>query len=361
MHAARADRSIDELSAASGINPSVVRDAEAGRPGLTTAQLARLADELRVDVAALHRGEVVRRESPSIFFRHVRYQDFSHADLEVLDSALEQGRMLRYVSRRLGRPAPPSFEHRRIRTLRGKRAARHGYALSAKVRAELQRPLAPLTDLARIIERTFQIAVVNAHLSSARVVASSVRAPDGAAIVLNASDEGRQRNPIVGRVHLAHELCHLLFDPSEGGMHFVYDLADDSDSSALEQRARGFAAELLMPKDGLLELAGAPRRLVSRDAAFGLVFKVRSRFGTPHEITANHLVNHEYIAAEQRESLVGAPVEVEGVEGPTIPEPGKPSVELCRVVAAAHEASLLSDGEARNALGMDILERLPWS
>ncbi len=358
---ARAARPLDELSEAADVSRQTIALAEAGRPALTTAQLARLADALHVDVAALYRGEVVRRESPSIFFRHQSYHDFSAADLPVLDRALEQGRALRYLSDRLAQPAPPVFEHRKVGRLRGKRAAAQGYALARRVRVEMGMPTACALDLVRLLEEVFRVAVVHETLSSARVVASSVRVPEGAAIVLNALDSVRLRNPVVGSVHLAHELCHVLFDPSEGGLNFVYDLDDDSDASGLEQRARGFAAEFLLPWQGLFQMEGEPQGLVSRQAAESLIRRVRSHFGTPQTITTNHLVNHGYIHPSMREALADMSPEVVGDFAPALPPVGEPSAELRRLVQAAHECSLISDGESRTALGIDILEPLPWS
>ena len=60
----------------------------------------------------------------------------------------------------------------------------------------------------------------------------------------------RRTNAVLARVYLAHELCHVLFDPSDGGLHIVLDVGSDRDVQAAEQRARAFAAELLLPLPG---------------------------------------------------------------------------------------------------------------
>ncbi|MGK4004474.1 ImmA/IrrE family metallo-endopeptidase [Sorangium sp. So ce1036] len=54
-------------------------------------------------------------------------------------------------------------------------------------------------------------------------------------------------------VDLAHELGHILFDPPQGEIHLVVDQEDDVGKGVrhVEQRARAFAAELLMPAEGL--------------------------------------------------------------------------------------------------------------
>jgi hypothetical protein len=50
-----------------------------------------------------------------------------------------------------------------------------------------------------------------------------------------------------------------LHDPDREGVHVVLDLENDRSTHANEQRARGFAAELLLPRAGLNGLLGLPR------------------------------------------------------------------------------------------------------
>ena len=53
-------------------------------------------------------------------------------------------------------------------------------------------------------------------------------------------------------MHLAHELCHLLFDPKESGVQIVLETEGKED--LFEQRARAFSAELLVPSMSLSQL-----------------------------------------------------------------------------------------------------------
>jgi hypothetical protein len=101
--------------------------------------------------------------------------------------------------------------------------AQQGYALARRVRGVLGCQSEPLEDMRALLEDEFGIAVLLSPLATKRLPAVSARsaARQGAAVVLNASDEDRHKNPLLDRVHLAHELCHILFDPKESGVQLV--------------------------------------------------------------------------------------------------------------------------------------------
>ena len=71
--------------------------------------------------------------------------------------------------------------------------------------------------------------------------------------------------------------------------------AGDRKTHAAEQRARAFAAEVLLPLDGLTRKLGTPRAVTDPSPASALVATACSTFGTPHEITTNHLCNHGFV------------------------------------------------------------------
>ena len=96
-------------------------------------------------------------------------------------------------------------------------------------------------------------------------------------------------------------------------------------------------------------------------AALDLVARARGRFGTPHEIAANHLCNQWFVAAESREWLKAASSSF-GEEAPvtSLPYEGAPSHLVAELTARAHRDGILTDGEARAVLGLDRLAPLPW-
>ncbi|MEO5731169.1 MAG: ImmA/IrrE family metallo-endopeptidase [Byssovorax sp.] len=356
--------SLEDLAHRSGVSLSVLMALEGGRPGITTTQLDDVAGVLSLDPIALLNGREVPKPVPSVFLRHTPMQDFDDRDALVLDAALEQGRSLANLRSALGEPAfalqAGIFVQRAAAADRSEAPAQDGYRLARVVRQWLGNVAEPLGDMGRLLEEQFGIAVLVRSLASSRVTATGIRAAGCAAVVLSARDPHRARNPLLARVHLAHELCHVLFDPSPGGLHIVVEGADGKDITA-EQRARAFAAELLLPQDGLTRLLEASHDKGAQSAARDLVTRARSMFGTPHEIAANHLCNLQLIDRGLREWLeaekttfAGQPPET------TLPAPDDPSRLVAEEVARAHREGMLTDGEARSILQMDRLAPLPW-
>ncbi|HEU4412237.1 MAG TPA: ImmA/IrrE family metallo-endopeptidase [Polyangiaceae bacterium] len=160
---------------------------------------------------------------------------------------------------------------------------------------------------------------------------------------------------------MAHELCRVLFDPSEGGLHLVVEGADERRGQAAEQRARAFAAELLLPFEGLSRLLGVPRALEETGAVRDLIARARSHFGTPHEIASNHLCNLNFIDRRLRERLEAETTTFAATPPTTtLPARNAPSRVVAELVARAHREGLLTDSEARSTLGLDQFDRLPW-
>lgn len=361
----RDGRAVEEVAAQSGVAPATIASLEAGRSGITTVQLANLAAALALDYAALLQGRSAEQHAPSVFFRHSANQDFDDQDSAALDEALDQGRALGGLRALLGDPPlalqSGAFVQQAAAADRSEAPAREGYGLARDVRRWLQDAAAPLGDLRALGEERFGVAIVVHTLKSKRVTAAALRAGTAAAIVLNAGDAQRVRNPLLGRVYIAHELCHVLFDPSPGGLHIVLDLENDRLAQDAEQRARAFAAELLLPQDGLTQLLGPARRTYDFAIAKEFVATARSRFGTPHEIAANHLCNTGFVDPRMREWLVVAMTSFSGAQPPlSVPAVGRSSILVERLVERTHSAELLTDSEARRILGLGPIERLPW-
>jgi Zn-dependent peptidase ImmA (M78 family) len=302
---------------------------------------------------------------PSVFLRHQQMQDFDHRDGVLLDEALEQGRSLVALRRQLGEPPlalqAGTFPLREPAAHRPDAPAQDGYRLAREVRQWLGNPADPIGDLRSLVEERFGVAVLVRRLESSGVTAISVRAETSAAIVLEARDAQRAQNPLLGRVYLAHELCHALFDPSPGGLHIVIDITLDRKIQAAEQRARAFAAELLLPREGIRQMTDATGQLREPGAALDFIGRVRSRFGTPHPITANHLCNQGLISADLREGLEArGSTFAEQPPETTLPWTDAPSVYLTQLAERAHRDGRITDSEARVMLGLDKLAPLPW-
>lgn len=361
----RGGRSLEDLATQSGVPVAALAALEQGRRGITTTQLEEVAAALSLDAVALLGGREVPRSVPSVFLRQHRLQDFDDRDGALLDEALEQGRSLAALREQVGEPSPALqaglFPLREPAAHRSDAPAQDGYRLARDVRQWLGNPAEPLGDLRALVEERFGVAVLVRRLESRGVTALCVRAGTSAAIVLEARDAQRTQNPLLGRVYLAHELCHALFDPSSGGLHVVIDLTLDRKIHAAEQRARAFAAELLLPREGIRQLTDVAGQIRDPDEALKLIGRVRSKFGTPHPITANHLCNHGMIDPGLRESLEARGSTFAG-QAPetTLPWTDAPSTFVKQLAERAHGDGLVTDSEARVILGLDKLAPLPW-
>ena len=166
-------------------------------------------------------------------------------------------------------------------------------------------------------------------------------------------------------MYLAHELAHIVHDPSTGGLHIVIDKDEKKphvvSADGAERRAKAFAAELLMPLVGLLDLLGTPNNTVSGEQGRRLVAKAREHFSTPWEIAANHLNNHGFISDGVREALLhqGPKVTPTGLLGTRLPGTAAPSIALSDRVRHAHREGLVTDGQVRVALKLTVDDPLP--
>lgn len=334
---------------------------EETRGRLTAAALDRVARVLAVDPLALREGRIEPRPTATLFFQQFRtFADFRDVeDQPKVTEALRRASDLLDVNALLGRP--PSLRAQLEPAPAIVEAARDGYRLATRVRKMLDNEVGPLRDLMLLLEDEFDILVRAEILASSRVDAISVKDNDrgAAAVILNRTSD-RRANPSTARVDLAHELAHVLFDPANGRVNLVVDKdgKESKDVDLAEQRARAFAAELLMPAEGLRRLLGSPQYAMGTGEAMELVDRVRREFETPIEIAVNHLVNREYVWSEIRTALIE---QARKRERPVVPSPA-PSTRpdlLERRVVEALDRDLVTQGRARELLGLSPWDDLP--
>ena len=369
--------SVDEAASQAGLDSHQLREAEAGR--VTESVRECLAKYYGLDVESLVEGLAIpaldQDVTATVFLLHGANQDFAPADWSVLERAMQSARL--YATRTTqGRngvrerqgflPVRPAGPLRRD-------AAMQGHKLARQVRARLQLGGEPLGDLRPLIEERLGVVVVVDALATLNLRAASILdvARVGAAAVLSNRDEARERNPLLNRVYLAHELCHLLFDPGAPGC--VQIALDDQpqgrrSSSLLESRAKGFAAEFLLPRMGVEALLGSRSSPESsRARARALVERATEHFGTPWEITARHLGNLRFLT----EGIAGEIVQEGGpqltADTTTLPSSGQPPFSLSVFGSQANTPSAPSDTppqfvlEARalgNTLAVHFIEEL---
>lgn len=133
-----------------------------------------------------------------------------------------------------------------------------GYALAARTRAALGlSELEPIESLTNLIEETLLIPVVSSEFNRSLAGATVSPTDEGRGILLNIT--GYNSNVWIRRVTLAHELAHLLWDPSSKLNGLVVDEYEALSGAAtespvydeVEARANAFAAEFLAPREGV--------------------------------------------------------------------------------------------------------------
>ncbi|NOY89852.1 MAG: helix-turn-helix transcriptional regulator [Deltaproteobacteria bacterium] len=301
--------SLEQCAQRLGVASEEVTSAERGEDDVLAARLAEL---YAVDPDQLQEGlltPVAGVEAVTVFLLQGAYQDFYAEDLSVLDRAMRAGRLV------AGLDGAADRATRRLQFVptsptgpRPADAARQGHKLAGLVRARLGLGSDPLPDLRVLLEEQLGIAVVLDALTDLRAASVLDAGRAAAAVVLADTDPHLTRNSLLARVYLTHELCHLLFDPTAPGR--VRITLDDRDGelsdvgnlaieALLEARAKGFAAELLMPLAGLTVLLGPAQKATAASMKRSLVQRVCANFGTPWEIASNHLSNHGFIASRK--------------------------------------------------------------
>lgn len=343
----------EDAAEKAGVSLAELQRAEDNEPDKKTA--GRLASLFGIESDTLFRGEGVTSsldEGASVFLFSGDLGSFASEDLPAFRAALDYGRI--WVERDGHHGLRARLFHRPVNVASPapRDAARQGYRLARQVRAALGMAGAPIEDIAELAERRLGVVIVVEPLSTKELGAGAIldAARSAAAIVLNDALGPRRH-----RVALAHELCHLLFDPCGAEMvSLTLDRAELSSSAShdlKEARARGFAAELLLPLAGLVDLLGAPRQVSTSIDARDMIECARVHFGTTWEIAANHLYNTNFISRDAWEGLRHSPTSsTSELPTTTLPDPSNPPRCLGAAPAPARSSPELA-ASARSAAG----------
>jgi Zn-dependent peptidase ImmA (M78 family) len=130
-------------------------------------------------------------------------------------------------------------------------AYRVGYQLAARFRDEMGLDGKPIESMRDFVEQKLGIVVIQTNLGDS-IAGATVQSGKRRAIVANLA--GANTNVFVRRATLAHEVCHLLYDPQQYlrdlrvDAYAELDAAPDALTDRVEQRANAFAVELLAPQ-----------------------------------------------------------------------------------------------------------------
>lgn len=231
-------------------------------------------------------------------------------------------------------------------------AWRIGYNLAEQARSDLNLGAAPIASMRELVEERLGIPVIQARLpnaiAGATVMSRDENGEEARGVVLNT--DGDNKNVWIRRATLAHELGHLLYDPTERLDNLRVDSYEASRADAqayssdyVEQRANAFAVSFLAPNDAVRQIAPAP---VSGES----VSRAMRAFGISHTAARSHIYNchwHSYVVPEGSGDIYPSD-EWTGAENfavdyfPIADVPEHRRGRFAGLTAAAYEAGLLS-------------------
>lgn len=361
---------LDDLAAAAGLASETLARIEQDELPATVTDILALSEALQIDPYACLRGERVALPEPDLYFRHLGIPDFRDEDRSRVSALLRTAYSFTAITETLGltltlREAIPPHE---VRTP----PHRDAQTCANAVRRALGCRTGAFPDLAGVFVRELATPVELVPLASSRVAAITIkdRPRDTTLVVLNAARCDPAQVPLFTRVTLAHELAHVLLDePSRDPLSLRVDTAplDDReprDIDPIEKRANAFASALLLPLEGLHELLGVPRMLQSPHEAEDLVERARHAFLTTVTITVFSLAHAGYIAQDDalKDALIRSAAQR---PAPTIPAEFQQLPDTRRLLhdrlREAHLRGVISEGRARELLGLSVHDRLPWA
>jgi len=148
---------------------------------------------------------------------------------------------------------------------------------------------APIESLRSLFEEKLQIPLIQQVLDERFAGATLANGPHRGIVV---NESGRNHNVWVRRMTMAHELCHLLWDPDQRLNRLVvdeYDAIDGTDTSPtdpVEIRANAFAVSFLAPPKAVRELQS-----VYSNNRIRLVSELMNRFGISATAANRHFSN----------------------------------------------------------------------
>lgn len=260
-------KSISELANASGVSEAEARDAEDPNTRTDIHILTKIAQKLGLDDLRL--GAVIGGGADPRFAYRIRSLNVTNVirkstmfDLnEAAWVVSKQLELTEWLGDGLGRKTldqwgfRPDPNYGDFRTP----AWKHGFRLADRTREILGlAPDAPIASLRALLEETLEIPLIQMELEK-RIAGATIEAEEGQRGIL-VNILGDNKNELVRRATLAHELAHILWDSGQQFQYLTIDSYDDLQYSALtnrspvEVRANAFAVNFVAPQQAAVEV-----------------------------------------------------------------------------------------------------------
>ncbi len=297
--------SVESVAGAAGVNADLVRQAEQQASRLPTRDLETVAFVLGLDERLLAFDEIGCADRPLAFRLKTLQQpaatdspSISAGTALVFAEAASVIRVQWMLMNWLGQSdAEITFQPSTDYGSQQNPAWRVGYYLAEKTRAQLElENCEPIPSMRDLVEKDLGIPVVQAQLqpsiAGATITTKGVDGSDVRGFVLNTL--GENTNVWVRRATLAHELGHILHDPTQELKRLRIDsylgtLANPEDPNPdyVEQRANAFAIAFLAPPKSVRDMTPTP--MEARD-----VGEVMQTFGISYTAARYHVFNAHY-------------------------------------------------------------------
>lgn len=345
----------EAAAALARLTAAEVLDAEARpdeRPEAVAGLLA--AYGLSVDAAADHAIAPMESDgSAGLFYFRGDYTVIEADDLAPIALGLRWARIWAASTASADAQAlRRTVQPRRVVAEHPTAAAKQGYLLARGIRRLLGLHADPIEELRSVVERSLGVTVTSARFASHGLRAAAIIARQRSAVAIVVREAMAGSGARV-RVDIAHELCHALFDVEYGdGTTFALDHHESRQGESLiEARARGFAAELLVPLAGLRGLLGEPHAVASVDVGALMVARACDHFRAPPALVTYHLSNHGYLSGLTRDRLLDRYMSrLDGLAEVPLEAPPVGAPPAC-------VGPLLSSGEAPETGGGEALAR----
>jgi hypothetical protein len=342
----------------SGIAPERLRALEADQAVLTVYESEALAQLYGLDADQLVERPIRIEDGDGVvtLASMQEFQDVSDTARASIVAAANAARDLRSLGTRLGEPDPRRAFQSVLKTVRFDRGRsaphRQGAALAGALRKTLGLRSDPIASVRDLVSDHFpMVSVLHANLHDEQLAgltfADAFRGP---AIVLNLA--GKNRNALVRRFSLLHELCHLLFDWVTGAPLATLSGYLSERRLDAERRANSFAVRFLCPEKivkGFTE---------GEDPVSAAHFLIK-QFGLPYAAARLYLKNESKLTElppAVPPKLMIADASWVAAEKPAgldeFPVPAAPAER--RTLVAARAAALYAKGEIQR----DVFARL---
>ena len=182
-----------------------------------------------------------------------------------------------------------------------------GYELAQRTRQLLNIAPSEKIPSMRDLLRKIDIPYILTELSSA-IAGATVATNNSRCIIANIN--GKNENPLIRRITIAHELAHLLWDSDEHlqsvnvSLYDNFDTLYNNDIYFIEQRANAFAVEFLMPSMYI-------ENKKNNEKLIDYIRRIMVTYGTSFTSTKYHLYRNHKITSKDLQFLEKSPERVQ--------------------------------------------------